>query len=82
MQNVDPLRNDIQDFQLDDETQIDILTIGLKETIGSTGDQGVGIPRIIWRASGYSDEFIHGAIIPGAPDHISFVQDFVPDVFL
>ena len=77
---IDPLVNEIEDQQLDSEEQIELLINGLLGTAGSTGDNGVGIGRILWRASGYSDEMIHGVIYGGAPDHTSFVQDFVPDL--
>jgi hypothetical protein len=78
--DIDPLVNEIEDTQLDSEEQIELLINGLLGTAGSTGDQGVGIGRILWRASGYSDEMIHGVILGGAPDHTSFVQDFPPDL--
>ncbi len=78
--DIDPLVNEIRDEQLDNEEQIELLINGLLGTAGSTGDAGVGIGRILWRAAGYSDEMIHGVIYPGAPDHVSFVQDFVPDL--
>ena len=78
--NVDPLTGEVEDELLDDEDQIGLLITGLKGFIGSTGDQGDGISRLIWRASGYSDEMIHGLIRGGAPDHVSFVQDFPPDL--
>ena len=65
---------------MDDENQIQLLVTGLLGTVGSTGDGGNGLGRTIWRVAGYSDEMIHGVILGGAPDHVSFVQDFEPDL--
>ncbi len=78
--NIDPLVGELEDEQLDSEDQIGLLVTGLLGTVGSTGDQGEGVGRMLWRAGGYSDEIIHGALEPGAPDHVSFVQDFEPDL--
>lgn len=80
VEDIEPLRNDVRGGDLNTETDIDLLLTGLLNRASDSGDSGQGFGKMLWRAAGYSDEFIHGAIWPGAPDHVSFVQDGPADV--
>ncbi|WP_027078829.1 RagB/SusD family nutrient uptake outer membrane protein [Maribacter antarcticus] len=74
VQDIDPLLNQVEGDDLNNETSLQLLVKGAKGQMGSTGDQGEGIERIIWRVAGFSDEMILGAF-GSAADHITFVQD-------
>ncbi|WP_411029751.1 hypothetical protein [Spongiimicrobium sp. 3-5] len=74
VQDIDPLLNQVEGTDLNNETSLGLLVNGIKGQMGSTGDAGEGIGRMLWRVAGYSDEMILGAF-GSAPDHITFVQD-------
>ena len=76
--DVDPLSDQVQDEDLNSEEYLDFL---LKGALGNMGrsDEFSGLPHIIWRVAGFSDEFIHGEV-DFAPDHANFVQDIPMDL--
>ena len=75
---VEPLSDQVQDDALTSEEYLDFL---LKGALGNMGrsDEFSGLPHIIWRVAGFSDEFIHGEV-DFAPDHSNFVQDIPMDL--
>ena len=76
--DVDPLSDQVQDEDLNSEEYLDFL---LKGALGNMGrsDEFSGLPHIIWRVAGFSDEFIHGEV-DFAPDHANFVQSIPMDL--
>ncbi len=75
---VDPLSTQVEDDRLNNEEQLPILITGLKGEFGIS-DEGSGLPWLLWRISGYSDELVHG-MFDSAPDHFTFVQDGPADL--
>jgi len=78
---VDPLISQIEDENLDDESTLEFQLIGLLGRMGGSGEWG-GMNHILYRISGFGDEYMHlsGAPGAGAPDHITFVQDMPMDL--
>ncbi|MCZ6675210.1 MAG: hypothetical protein O7C75_19925 [Verrucomicrobia bacterium] len=75
---VDPLTSRVEDELLTTEDQVPFLITGVLGGYGIS-DEGEGVPWLIWRIAGYSDEKIHG-MFDGAPDHFTFVQDGPADL--
>jgi len=75
---VDPITSQVEDDLLNSEDQLPFLITGVKGAFG-VSDEGNGVPWLIWRIAGYSDEMIHG-MFDGAPDHFTFVQDGPADL--
>ncbi|MBA65480.1 MAG: hypothetical protein CMG55_06745 [Candidatus Marinimicrobia bacterium] len=75
---VEPLSDQVQDDDLNSEEYLDFL---LKGALGNMGrsQEFSGLPHILWRVAGFSDEFIHGEV-DFAPDHSNFVQDIPMDL--
>ncbi|MCZ6671637.1 MAG: hypothetical protein O7C75_01735, partial [Verrucomicrobia bacterium] len=76
---VDPLSGQVDDDLLTSEDQLPFLITGVKGAFGRSDDEFAGVPHLIWRIAGYSDEMIHG-MFDGAPDHFTFVQDGPADL--
>ena len=76
--DVEPLSDQVEDGSLDSEEYLDFLLKGVLGNLGRSGE-GSGLPHIIWRVAGFSDEFIHGEV-DFAPDHSNFVQDIPMDL--
>ncbi len=76
--DVDPLSDQVEDGDLTSEEYLDFLLKGVLGNMG-TGSEFTGLPHIIWRVAGFSDEFIHGEV-DFAPDHSNFVQDIPMDL--
>jgi hypothetical protein len=75
---VDPLTNRAPDEDLNSEAELEFIITGLLGQFGIS-DEGQGVPWLIWRIAGYSDEMIHG-MFDSAPDHFTFVQDGPADL--
>ena len=75
---VDPLSSQVEDGDLDSEEYLDFLLKGVLGNMGRS-EEFSGLPHIIWRVAGFSDEFVHGEV-DFAPDHSNFVQDIPMDL--
>ncbi len=75
---VDPLSSQVENGDLDSEEYLDFLLKGMLGNMGRS-EEFSGLPHIIWRVAGFSDEFVHGEV-DFAPDHSNFVQDIPMDL--